>query len=278
MRYNFGFGFEHFAAMLATLLGRAGLRGGQLRRGRRARGRGGRRLGGARARPCGRACDRPPPALVALAVASPVAGDPLRRELHDPVRQHLPLAVRGRGLRAVRGRPGLAAAGRRRGRQRRRCRRLPRHARRGWCCRVVAIALLRARRARAGRAARCAGWPGRGWCGAPARAAVLLAVLAAAVAGRRADPGGPRRAEPALPRRRCPINALRGFFSREAYAAPLPRLGARSSRSSRRGRSAGRPRRRSILVAAAFALALAPGGGCDRRAGRAWSRSPPGCS
>ena len=86
------FGFEHFAAMLATLPRPPGLRGRQRRRRRRPRRRG--RRAGRRWRRALRPRLRPGVAPAGRrGRREPRAGDPVRRELHDPVREHLPLAA-----------------------------------------------------------------------------------------------------------------------------------------------------------------------------------------
>ncbi len=265
---DFGFGFEHFAAMLATLLGRAGLRGGQLRRRRRRS-----RRPSAAGRPlAARPAAAPRPAvgagLVAVAVASPVAGDPVRRELHDPVREHLPVAVRGR-------RPFALLRGRAR-------------AGGGWssppspaaaligvypAMRAVAGAAARrdraprARRRRRGRRRRCGASAGPGLARRAGRAAALLAVLAAAVARR------PRRSRWSAASRTCsssttpPINALAGFLSRRGVrgASSSARRSVFPLSGARRARLAGL-RGLSLIVGAAFARrADARGGGWTAR-------------
>ncbi len=218
-----------------------GLRGGQLRRrpsGSPRRSAAGRRWRGAlrpRLGPADRRWSRWPSRAPSLA-------HPVHRELHDPVREHLPLAAsRSRPSPGFAAEPGwrrlVVAAVASGGPDRR----LPRDGavagaaarRRSRSSRPTAPAWAAAAAATAGRAGAVRGAPGGPPpCSSRFAAGVLVVAPIQVVRG---------VAEPALPRRRARQRGRR-LLLRRGLRGPLPRLGAGSSRSPRRGRSAGRPR------------------------------------
>ena len=228
-RLHFGFGFEHFAAMLATLFGRQGFEvvnaaaavglaaavGGWAAPGRRPAARPAARERGARGRRRG----------------EPGARHPVRRELHDPVRRALPLAVRHRGDRALHERARVAAPAGRGARRAARSSASTPPCRPGSCCRWPACCCWRPEapiwassplRRLAGAGSRAA-WAARPcWCGRRARGA-------RAGRPRCRSSRGPGEPQPRSRASRSTRSAA--FFSGRGLRRPVPRLRVRSSGS-----------------------------------------------